>query len=47
MDLVLNENKTLIVGFHIASGEIDEWGKDIKSLSELPNKTCKLSGLMA
>ena len=31
----------------IASGEIEEWGKDIKSLSELPNVTCKLSGLMA
>ena len=31
----------------IASGEIDEWGKDIKSLSELSNVTCKLSGLMA
>ena len=31
----------------IASGEIDEGGKDLKSLSELPNVTCKLSGLMA
>ncbi len=31
----------------IASGEIDDWGKDIQSLSEIPNVTCKLSGLMA
>ena len=31
----------------IASGEIDEWGKDLKTLSELPNLNCKLSGLMA
>ncbi len=31
----------------IAAGEIDQWGKDIKKLSELPNVTCKLSGLMA
>jgi len=31
----------------IATGEIDQWGKDIKQLSELPNVTCKLSGLMA
>ena len=31
----------------IASGEIDQWGKDIKKLSELPNVICKLSGLMA
>jgi len=31
----------------IAAGEIDQWGKDIKQLSELPNVICKLSGLMA
>ncbi|PPR50041.1 MAG: hypothetical protein CFH15_00739 [Alphaproteobacteria bacterium MarineAlpha5_Bin5] len=31
----------------IATGEIDEWSKGIKSLSELPNVVCKLSGLMA
>ena len=31
----------------IAAGEIDQWGKDIKQLSELPNVVCKLSGLMA
>ena len=31
----------------IAAGEIDQWSKDIKKLSELPNVTCKLSGLMA
>ena len=31
----------------IAAGEIDQWGKDMKKLSELPNVTCKLSGLMA
>ena len=43
MDLVLNHCGVP----PIASGEIDEWGKDIKSLSELSNVTCKLSGLMA
>ena len=43
MDLVLNHCGVP----PIASGEINEWGKDIKSLSELPNVTCKLSGLMA
>ena len=31
----------------IAAGEIDQWGKDINQLSELPNVVCKLSGLMA
>ncbi len=31
----------------IAAGEIDQWSKDIKKLSELPNVICKLSGLMA
>ena len=31
----------------IAAGEIDQWGKDIKKLAELPNVHCKLSGLMA
>jgi len=31
----------------IATGEIDEWSKGIKALAELPNVTCKLSGLMA
>ncbi len=43
MDLVLNHCGVP----PIASGEIDEWSKDIKSLSEIPNVTCKLSGLMA
>ncbi|MAV63728.1 MAG: amidohydrolase [Candidatus Marinimicrobia bacterium] len=43
MDLVLNHCGVP----PIASGEIDEWGKDLKSLSEMPNVTCKLSGLMA
>ena len=31
----------------IAAGEIEQWGKDIKKLAELPNVFCKLSGLMA
>ena len=31
----------------IAAGEIDPWRKDIKTLSEMPNVICKLSGLMA
>ena len=31
----------------IAAGDIDQWGKDIKKLAELPNVYCKLSGLMA
>ena len=31
----------------IAAGEIDQWGKDIKEVSQLPNVICKLSGLMA
>ena len=31
----------------IAAGEIDQWSKDIKKLSELQNVICKLSGLMA
>ena len=31
----------------IAAGEIEQWGKDIKKLAELPNVYCKLSGLMA
>ena len=31
----------------IANGEIHQWRKDIKQLSELPNVICKLSGLMA
>ena len=43
MDLVLNHCGVP----SIAAGEIDQWGKDIKSLSECPNVTCKLSGLMA
>ena len=43
MDLILNHCGVP----PIASGEIDEWGKDLRSLSELPNVTCKLSGLMA
>ena len=43
MDLVLNHCGVP----PIASGEIDEWSKDLKSLSKIPNVTCKLSGLMA
>jgi len=31
----------------IASDGLDPWRQDIKSLSEVPNVTCKLSGLMA
>ncbi len=31
----------------IATGEIDQWSKDIKALAELPHVICKLSGLMA
>ena len=31
----------------IASGEIDEWKKDISALASLGHVTCKLSGLMA
>ncbi len=31
----------------IASGEIDEWKKDISALANLEHVTCKLSGLMA
>ncbi len=43
MDLVLNH-----CGIpSIAAGEIDQWRIDIKKMSELPNITCKLSGLMA
>ncbi len=43
MDLVLNHCGVP----SIAAGEFDEWGRDIKSLSEISNVTCKLSGLMA
>ncbi len=43
MDLVLNHCGVP----SIATGEIEEWGKDIKSLAQIPNVTCKLSGLMA
>ena len=43
MDLVLNHCGVP----PIASGEIDEWGKGIKALSEITNVTCKLSGIMA
>ena len=51
-DFVKNCDETNLVLNHcgvpsIAAGEIDQWGKDIKKLSELPNVTCKLSGLMA
>lgn len=51
-DFAKNCNETNLVLNHcgvpsIAAGEIDQWGKDIKKLSELPNVTCKLSGLMA
>jgi predicted TIM-barrel fold metal-dependent hydrolase len=31
----------------IANNAIDTWKEDIKSLSELPNVVCKLSGIMA
>ena len=43
MDLVLNHCGVP----SIASGEIDEWKKDITALSTLKHVTCKLSGLMA
>ena len=43
MDLVLNHCGVP----PIASGEMDEWGKGIRNLSEIPNVTCKLSGIMA
>ena len=43
MDLVLNHCGVP----SISTGEINNWAKDIKSLSELQNVTCKLSGLMA
>ena len=51
-DFAKNCDETNLVLNHcgvpsIATGEIDQWGKDIKKLSELPNVTCKLSGLMA
>ena len=51
-DFAKNCDETNLVLNHcgvpsIAAGEIDQWGKDIKKLSELPNVTCKLSGLMA
>ena len=51
-DFAKNCDETNLVLNHcgvpsIAAGEIDQWGKDIKKLSALPNVTCKLSGLMA
>ena len=51
-DFAKNCDETHLVLNHcgvpsIAAGEIDQWEKDIKKLSELPNVTCKLSGLMA
>ena len=51
-DFAKNCDKTNLVLNHcgvpsIATGEINEWSKDIKKLSELPNVICKLSGLMA
>jgi predicted TIM-barrel fold metal-dependent hydrolase len=51
-DFAKNCDETNLVLNHcgvpsIATGEIDQWGKDIKKLSELPNVFCKLSGLMA
>lgn len=51
-DLAKNCDDTHLVLNHcgvpsIASGEIDQWGKDIKKLAQLPNVICKLSGLMA
>ncbi len=51
-DFAKNCDETHLVLNHcgvpsIAAGEIDQWKKDIKKLSELPNVTCKLSGLMA
>jgi len=51
-DFAKNCDKTNLVLNHcgvpsIAAGEINEWSKDIKKLSELPNVICKLSGLMA
>ena len=51
-DFAKNCDETNLVLNHcgvpsIATGEIDQWGKDIKKLSALSNVTCKLSGLMA
>ena len=51
-DFAKNCDQTNLVLNHcgvpsIAAGEIDQWSKDIKKLSELPNVICKLSGLMA
>ncbi len=43
MDLILNHCGVPA----IASGEIDEWKKNISALSELKHVTCKLSGVMA
>ncbi|MDC3075456.1 amidohydrolase family protein [Pelagibacteraceae bacterium] len=43
MDLILNHCGVPA----IASGEMEEWKKDISALSELKHVTCKLSGLMA
>ena len=43
MDLILNHCGVPA----IASGEIDEWKKDIGALASLEHVTCKLSGLMA
>ena len=43
MDLILNHCGVPA----IASGEIDEWKKDISALASLEHVTCKLSGLMA
>ena len=43
-----NCNETNLVLNHcgvpsISAGEIDQWGQDIKKLSELPNVNCKLT----
>ena len=43
MDLILNHCGVPA----IASGEMNEWKKDITALSELKHVTCKLSGIMA
>ena len=43
MDLILNHCGVPA----IASGEMNEWKKDITALSKLKHVTCKLSGIMA
>jgi len=45
------DNTSLILNHcgvpNIASGDLNPWRQDIESLAQIPNVTCKLSGLMA